>query len=209
MGKISQGILDGVSGKVGNVVGASWKGIDYIRIKPDHVANPRTESQVNHRAKFKGVTSLAKKLMGSIIRPIWNINAVKMTGYNLFVKKNIDAFGIDAAIENFSKLSFSVGSLSLPEEISVTADAEVESSIKITWNNALGQGDNDDKLMLVVVNDLDSKISLLLDLPHTRGEGSADVVLPFEARSDVHVYVFFGNTKNSAFSTSEHTALII
>ena len=39
MGVISQGILGGVSGKVGNVVGASWKGIDYLRIKPSNVAN--------------------------------------------------------------------------------------------------------------------------------------------------------------------------
>jgi hypothetical protein len=43
MGKISQGILGGISGKVGNVIGGSWKGIDYIRVKPSSVANPRTE----------------------------------------------------------------------------------------------------------------------------------------------------------------------
>lgn len=52
MGVISQGILGGVSGKVGNVVGASWKGIDYLRIKPSNVANPRTEGQVSQRTKF-------------------------------------------------------------------------------------------------------------------------------------------------------------
>ena len=52
MGKISQGILGGVSGKVGNVIGGSWKGIDYLRIKPSSVANPRTEGQVTQRYKF-------------------------------------------------------------------------------------------------------------------------------------------------------------
>ena len=36
MGKISQGILGGVSGTVGNVVGGSWKGISYLRVKSDH-----------------------------------------------------------------------------------------------------------------------------------------------------------------------------
>ncbi len=201
MGKISQGILDGISGKVGNVVGASWKGIDYIRIKPDHIANPNTEAQANHRAKFKEVTALAKKIMSPIIRPIWNRSAVKMTGYNLFVQKNIDAFGIDGEIEDFSKLSLSSGSLDLPDGISVMADDEVESGIKIRWDNLLVQGDNDDKLMLAVVNDFDSNIFLLLDLPYTRAEGSADVVLPFDARTDVHIYVFFGNTsKRDIFS---------
>ena len=36
MGIINQGILGGVSGTVGNVVGGSWKGINYLRVKADH-----------------------------------------------------------------------------------------------------------------------------------------------------------------------------
>jgi len=40
MGKINQGILGGFSGKVGNVIGGNWKGIDYMRVKPASVANP-------------------------------------------------------------------------------------------------------------------------------------------------------------------------
>ena len=34
MGKIGKGILGGISGKVANVVGGNWKGIDYLRSKP-------------------------------------------------------------------------------------------------------------------------------------------------------------------------------
>ena len=52
MGKISQGVLGGFSGKVGNVIGASWKGIDYMRIMPANVANPRTQGQIDQRSKF-------------------------------------------------------------------------------------------------------------------------------------------------------------
>jgi hypothetical protein len=37
---------------VGNIIGGSWKGIDYTRIKPLSVANPRTPGQVNQRNKF-------------------------------------------------------------------------------------------------------------------------------------------------------------
>jgi hypothetical protein len=40
MGKINQGILGGFSGKVGNVVGGSWKGIEYMRVIPASIANP-------------------------------------------------------------------------------------------------------------------------------------------------------------------------
>jgi hypothetical protein len=52
MGKFSQGILGGLSGKVGKVIGGDWKAIDYLRIKPSSVANPRTPGQVNQRNRF-------------------------------------------------------------------------------------------------------------------------------------------------------------
>jgi hypothetical protein len=55
MGRIKKGILGGFSGKVGSVVGASWKSIDYIRSLPASVRNPRTPAQVNQRSKFATV----------------------------------------------------------------------------------------------------------------------------------------------------------
>ena len=52
MGTFKQGIYGGYSGKVGNVVGGSWKGIDYMRILPTSVANPQTDAQLTQRQKF-------------------------------------------------------------------------------------------------------------------------------------------------------------
>ena len=42
MGTIKQGILGGLNGKVGTVIGSSWKGITYMRGRAQHVNNPRT-----------------------------------------------------------------------------------------------------------------------------------------------------------------------
>jgi len=209
MGKISLGILDGISGKVGNVVGSSWRGIDYIRAKAPHRADPKTDKQLAQRSKFKYVMAFTLSLLYVIIRPIWNHVAGRMTGTNLFLKKNIGAFGVDGTIEDFSKLQFSVGNLPLPASMSMLPDDEVESGIKISWKNSLEQGSEDDKLMLVVVNSVDQEVVTLFDLPNTRGEGAADVVLPFEARSDVHVYAFFGDVDGRSFSKSLHTAVTI
>jgi len=63
MGTIKQGILGGFSGKVGNVVGASWKGIDYIRSLPSSVSNPRTPGQVTQRTKFSMVQSFLTSMI--------------------------------------------------------------------------------------------------------------------------------------------------
>ena len=40
MGTIKQGILGGFSGKVGTVIGGSWKGISYMRSQAQSVKNP-------------------------------------------------------------------------------------------------------------------------------------------------------------------------
>jgi len=67
MAKITQGILGPVSGKVGNVVGGSWKGVDYVRgyIIP---ANPKTSLQTENRDKFAEIVRLSKAMLSSLLR---------------------------------------------------------------------------------------------------------------------------------------------
>lgn len=81
MGKIAQGILGGLSGKVGNVIGASWKGIDYLRIKPSSVANPRTVGQVNQSNKFTVTLEFLQPNLAFVQKGYKNY-AVKMTQFN-------------------------------------------------------------------------------------------------------------------------------
>ena len=111
MGKISQGILGGVSGTVGNVVGGSWKGISYLRVKADHHNDANTEKQVNQRTKFSACIAFAKSILDTIIRPIWSKKAVKMSGYNLFTKTNLQVFDENGEIPDFSALQISIGDL--------------------------------------------------------------------------------------------------
>jgi hypothetical protein len=88
MGKISQGILGGVSGKVGNVVGGSWKGIDYLRILPASVANPRTPAQMDQRSKFITVINFLQPIK-DFIRVGFKNYAVKMTQFNSAMSYNV------------------------------------------------------------------------------------------------------------------------
>ncbi|MCD6201654.1 MAG: hypothetical protein J7K46_07590 [Bacteroidales bacterium] len=81
MGKISQGILGGFSGKVGNVIGGNWKGIDYMRIKPANVANPQTEGQVDQRTKFYTVLQFLQPLK-DFVKIGYKNYAIKMTEFN-------------------------------------------------------------------------------------------------------------------------------
>lgn len=206
MGKINQGILDGVSGKVGNVIGASWKGIDYLRIKPTSIANPRTPAQVAQRTRFKGVTSLAKQLINSIVRPIWNKAAVKMTGYNYFVKQNMEAFSVDGVIEDYSKLHLSAGSIATPQQLSVEKTDGIESGLTISWVND-GYAKDDDIFMFAAIDEASGEIYTNTMGAGLRSGESADIVLPFDAGSKVHLYVFFSNKDKRAFSDSVYATI--
>jgi len=92
MARLIQGILGGISGKIGNVVGSSWKGIAIIKSKPLSVANPRTSGQIAQREKMSAVVAFAKVILASVIKPLWDRFAQQQSGYNAFVSENIDLF---------------------------------------------------------------------------------------------------------------------
>jgi len=52
MGSIRKGILGGFAGKVGTVVGISWKGGSYMRSLPRKFRNKPSLLQMEQRTKF-------------------------------------------------------------------------------------------------------------------------------------------------------------
>lgn len=210
MGKIALGILDGVSGKVGNVVGANWKGIDYIRAKATNRRDPKTEKQVQQRTRFKGLSDFAKPLVYHLIAPVWNHQAGKMTGMNLFTKTNMPAFNSQGEIEDFSKLVFSIGKLASPTELVVEKTDGTESGIDVSWvNGELDRGNADDRLMLVAIDKDNGMIYTQLKGIGARVDESTQIELPFGPGDDVQLYFFYGDVKNRDFSRSLYTSIVL
>lgn len=68
MGTYNQGILGAFFGKVGNVVGSSWRGISYMRGYVKKVRNPRTPAQLKFRARLALVGQHLKALAPAIAK---------------------------------------------------------------------------------------------------------------------------------------------
>ena len=66
MGKIQIGILGGFQGKVGTVIGSTWRGEDIIRAKPRKRADNPTEQQKLQRLKFKAVSEFLNPLRSTV-----------------------------------------------------------------------------------------------------------------------------------------------
>lgn len=90
MGVIKRGILGGFSGRIGNVVGSSWKGIAVVKSLPLSVANPQTTGQTTQRNKFGYLVATASALLSYLVKPFWDRWASQMSGYNAFIQANIE-----------------------------------------------------------------------------------------------------------------------
>lgn len=154
MGKIAQGILGGLSGKVGNVVGASWKGIDYVRIKPTSVANPRTVGQVNQRTKFSATLEFLQANLG-FVQVGYKFFAIKKTAFNAAMSYvlNNAITGTEPDFEvDYSLALLSKGNLSGPLNPGVDLGTAGEVSFNWDDNSAEGNASPTDKAMLLVYN---------------------------------------------------------
>jgi hypothetical protein len=92
MATIKQGILGAFSGKVGSVVGSSWKGIAIMKALPASVANPKTAKQVIQRSKMSSAVAFAKEVLPQVIKPLNDRFVSRMSGYNSFIQNNINCF---------------------------------------------------------------------------------------------------------------------
>ena len=88
MAKLSQGINGPFSGKVGAVVGYTWKGIPVMRGRPSTRTKPFTPKELNQQAKFR--------IMNKFLRPatdLLNVTlahlAVRMSAFNKAFSYNI------------------------------------------------------------------------------------------------------------------------
>jgi len=152
MGVIKQGILGGFSGKVGSVVGSSWKGIAVMKSKPLSVTNPQTAAQTAQRDKMTGIVAVARIVLAALIQPYWNPFAQKMSGYNAFVSENIDTF-VGDVFTTFASFFSTRGSL-LGVVVTGVVSSAGGNTITVSWTNNSGQADAlaTDEMIFVVYN---------------------------------------------------------
>lgn len=181
MGKINQGILGGVSGQVGNVIGGTWKGIDYLRIKPSSVANPKTEGQVDQRSKFSTVLRFLQP-MTDFLRTGFKLYAHKMTQFNAAMSYNLFN-GITGTYPNYT-IDYA-NALVSRGNLKVAADGAVTSTtpetVDITWTDNSGSGSAlaTDKALIALLNPVRGEAVYTTAGPE-RSIGTATIPVPSE-----------------------------
>lgn len=207
MGKINQGILGGFSGKVGNVIGGNWKGIDYMRVKAANVSNPRTEGQVDQRTKFTTVLEFLQP-MKDFLKVGFKDYANKMTQFNSAMSYNLKN-AIEGTFPNYvvdyQSALVSRGGLAAALNPSAGMGGGM-SEVAFTWDNNSGDGNASeaDTSMLLVYNQAKKEAIYVLQ-GSTRAIGSFDVSVPTNYGGDeLQCFVSFisetGEVSNSKFA---------
>lgn len=164
MGTIKQGILGGFSGKVGTVIGGNWKGIDYMRSKAASISNPKTEAQLDQRARFAAALKFLQPLT-PFLRIGFKNYAVKMTAFNSAMSYNLNNALVGSYPEYFIDYASALVSRgSLPGAMNPQIQSTNPGQIDFTWedNSQDSTANTFDKVILVVLNPPSRKRSLLL-----------------------------------------------
>lgn len=144
MGKILNGILGPVDGKIGSVVGFQWKGIPAIRSYAIP-ANPQTVGQQANRSVFSDLVFMGRALLSSVLQPYWDPFQTKMSGFNRFMQVNKIAMG---STYDDSLLKIAEGQLEVSGDF--TSDYSTPNAI-FNWTEAVSQnGELTDNVIAMV-----------------------------------------------------------
>lgn len=154
MAKLKFGIFGPISGKIGPIVGGTWKGIPYIREAGEKRNLPRTPAQLANEAKFKYVNDWLVPF-----HPFFTIGF-----QNLAIQKTAIAAALSANYKTvfigsfpdidiiYNKLIISSGSLSPlgnPQAVFTSAD-----TIELNWEQNYHPGAvYNDQVMMVIYSE--------------------------------------------------------
>ena len=207
MGVIKQGILGGFSGRVGGVVGSSWKGIAYMKTLPLSVANPKTAAQVAQRNSFSQSVLVAVQILSTLIKPLWDRFSVQMSGFNEFLQINIEKY--DEALDNaWRNFIMSKGKMAATAIVTASIAADNSSAI-VTWVDDSGSGL---KLItdvpFITVVDVDGVSIAGLEGVSTRSSAAAVLLFPSATYIGLIAYVWLSFKRADGTIVSDSSVLI-
>jgi hypothetical protein len=209
MGKIKQGILGGFSGKVGSVVGGSWKGISYMRGKAVSIKNPKTLQQMEHRTKFALALSVLQPIT-AFIRVGFKRYAHRKSEFNAAMsytmKHAIVGTYPDYTIE-YPSLLVSRGTLTGANSATATATA---GRINLAWadNTGIGEAQPTDKAMAVAINPEKNEAAYITDGALRSARSEELLVSPYWAGDEVEVYLAFISENGKDVASSVHLGTV-
>ena len=117
MVEIKSGLLKDAHGRYDGMVIYHKRGKTFGRKFPSYDGNAGSPTRAHQNTRLSSVVTLYQSVKNTFLVYSWNREANNRniaSGYNLFVKENINAYDTDYNIGDFALLKFTVGDLQMP-----------------------------------------------------------------------------------------------
>jgi hypothetical protein len=213
MARLKKGIIDQLSGTIGPVVSATWRGIPYIRKKPKKSNHKRKKKSTNAQAATRIRFALAVKLlrdMREIVELGFRDEAVEKTGMNAAISYTMK-HAITGEFPDF-KIAYDHMLISrgkLPNVENATATAHAKKAILFKWTNneGVGKACGEDKVLLVAYSE--EHEAVVFKIGSTRHAGTDILDMPAFSGRTVHTWISFISADNRDVSNSVYTGTVV
>lgn len=211
MGTYNKGILGAFSGKVGPVVGATWRGKDVLRSLPKKTNRLATAFQQAQRSKFGMTTEFLSGVQPVIKRYFGNDTGLKTRRNQAmsYLMKEAIVFNDPNYEWDYTKVLISKGDLLGINNGQVVAGSGQDLTFSWTDNSGQGEAQVTDKLV-VVVYEPTSKATVYSLNAASRDDESATVQLPsFLSGLEVQVWATFVSSNDKLAATSIYLGAVM
>lgn len=204
MGILKNGIYAGFSGKVGPIVGASWRGMDVVRTMPKKSTKPPSAAQLLQRAKFTAAMAFLQPLKPFLAAYFGKKEGTK-SPFDLALSYHLrQAIKVEnmALVWDYPKVCISKGHLRGVEGASAVMQAG--NVLRLHWLDNSNQSFASRGDMLTIVLFIPSSASFFyFENISLRQDATVEVSLPEEAvGTELHCWATFITHSGSQAATS-------
>lgn len=206
MAKFINGANGTFSGKVGSVIGSSWRGINYLRGLGKKSKIPATELQRLQRDRFALLVKFMAPLTELLNKGFAGRNLKVATAFSYAVKHNFygGVVGMAEPLElNYAAFQLSDGNLFKPRG----AKADVTANeLTVSWNPKETEfnGKLTDNAHVLIYN-VTQDLFFTPDAPATRADGAAIATLEDMEAGDLgHAWMFFTDADGKGVSKTAY-----
>ena len=209
MAKFEVGVLGNFEGKVGTVVGAKWKGIEYMRHKGRKSKKPFTQAQLEQQARFSCVAKFVSKFT-DLLMACYTDTPVKTAINHAFADIYANAIigSYPAYKLNYSKVPICDGTLHNANSLATAAAGN--GMVKFNWvdnTNGPKAKATDKAVLAVYCPELDQAIFTLQGAERRAGGDSLNV-MNFTGKA-VETWIAFMSADGQLVSSSFYTGRLM
>ncbi len=203
MARIEQGILGPFSGKVGEVIGSSWKGIPYIKARPTQFHDAKTPKQLTHRMQLQAAHSFVRT-----IKPLIEIGFRNVTGTQTPYNKAVSCVLKNAVVGEYPELGIAPNKIIVSQGVLAKVDGckasiQEDGNIIFSWEEQNSPSEDLDHIeATILAYNFAKQQGKWTSVCQSEHQGAIKISTDWQGDA-IACYIFFASTTSAEVSDSE------